>query len=111
MRLTMIKKHVYWPAVLIIIASLMMFFNFSLSADPEPTDFPSLKVKTIPETLQSKGGEMTLNAEYEGFEGSDLFVNWCVDNVPLNSFYAGSSDVVTYDYIGFDGKTRELIQE
>lgn len=74
------------------------------SAEIEKPEFPTMKISSIPETFQADS-ELTLTVEQEGFTGDNLFTNWCIDGVPLNSFYAGANDEITFDEIEENGET------
>lgn len=100
----LIKKYRYSLLTILLIGGLVVVLNFSVAAEEiKKPELPALKIKSVPETVQP-GAEIALTAEHTNFAQENMFTNWCIDGAPLNSFYAGSTDVVTLVVMDGDGK-------
>ncbi len=102
-----IKKISYILLAIIPITLLIFSFQWAMSAEVDTPEFPTMKISSIPETFQNDK-EITLTVEQEGFTGDNLFTNWCIDGVPLNSFYAGANDKITFEEIQQGGETVNI---
>lgn len=65
-------------------------------------DFPTAEFNAEPSYLVKKGGEVSLFANFqnyagEGNEAQRILYNWCIDDIPINSIMAGSSDEVVQE--------------
>ena len=104
-----IAKHKFVLLVSCLVAGLAVVFSLTQAADDkndpkvELPATPSVKISTVPETAQP-GSEVALYAKYEEFIGQNMVFNWCVDDTPLNSLYAGSSDQIYLKVVGGNGQ-------
>ncbi|MBU1178530.1 hypothetical protein KJ903_04955 [Patescibacteria group bacterium] len=103
-----IKKYKFALLMSCLAVGLIVGFGFSQAADDTKIEVelpttPTVEISTVPSTVQP-GAEIALYAKHTEFMGENMFDNWCIDDTPLNSLYAGSSDQIYQRVVDGTGK-------